>query len=67
MATTSLQPVPCPKCGKPPETGKVGSYWRTKCPTQHLLSAVVGHTMGTKKEAIEQWNIAYKTPDNNAS
>lgn len=51
--------VPCPKCGKLPETIKTGSSWRTRCPTAHLIP-VTGHTMKTKREAIEQWNLAYR-------
>ncbi|KWA84137.1 hypothetical protein WL29_22500 [Burkholderia ubonensis] len=58
-ASGTAEAVPCPKCGKQPETVKVGSYWKTQCGTKHLLP-VAGHTMKTKREAIEQWNIAYK-------
>jgi hypothetical protein len=53
-------PVPCPKCGKQPETVKTGSYWVTRCATAHLAK-VAGHTMKTKREAIHEWNNAYKS------
>jgi phage FluMu protein Com len=53
------EPVPCPKCGKLPETAKTGSYWVTRCPTAHMFK-VAGHVMKTKREAIHEWNVAYK-------
>ncbi|WP_157639868.1 hypothetical protein [Burkholderia ubonensis] len=54
----AMEAVPCPKCGKPPETIKVGSYWLSRCSTAHL-QPVAGHTMKTKWEAIREWNNAY--------
>lgn len=51
-------PAPCPKCGKLPETVKTGSYWFTRCTTEHLLK-VAGHVMKTKREAIHEWNVAH--------
>ncbi|KVP75202.1 hypothetical protein WJ96_05450 [Burkholderia ubonensis] len=51
--------APCPTCGKLPETIKGRSYWMTRCATQHIFP-VTGHPMKTKREAIQEWNNAYK-------
>ena len=54
----SDQHPPCPKCGQQPEVVRVGAgyYWLAKCPTRHLYQ-VEGHTMKTKRAALEQWDI----------
>ena len=56
-------PVPCPKCGRLPETQKVRSYWQSRC--QHGLTnpskvyMTTGHTMLTKRDAIIAWNTEH--------
>lgn len=52
-------PENCPKCNVAPETRRVGSYWLLACPHyKGVLSSCKneGWTMGTKREAIEEWN-----------
>lgn len=57
----------CPRCGGQPETVRVGAtYWRAQCPKQHMPWRVLGHTMKTKRAALEEWDRIYadsKTPN----
>lgn len=61
-STDQIQPaiVPCPRCQREPVAQKVGSYWHFHCPQHTGLMRVIGHRMGTKAKALEQWNIEMK-------
>lgn len=52
-------PEDCPRCSVAPDVRRQGSYWLLVCPNyKGVLSACKheGWTMGTKREAIEEWN-----------
>lgn len=52
-------PENCPKCNVAPEVRRQGSYWLLKCPNYKSIFSACKHegwTMGTKREAIEEWN-----------
>jgi hypothetical protein len=52
-------PENCPKCNVAPKVQRKGSYWLLACPNYKSVLSACSHegcTMGTKRDAIEEWN-----------
>lgn len=56
-------PEHCPKCNVAPEVRRKGAYWLLACPNYTGVISTCkteGWTMGSKRDAIEQWNIVVR-------